>query len=132
MSNIKMFKYEWIWIKNRGSNFATVKYVPMKEHENILVFGKGTLKYNPQMQERTGGGSDRVKYKINPSTSAEVYNGLVAKESSMRGELRVPSSWQKFNTEVGKHPTQKPVALFQYLQLTYTNEGDHRRRQYKT
>jgi site-specific DNA-methyltransferase (adenine-specific) len=124
MSNIKMFKYEWIWIKNRGSNFATVKYVPMKEHENILVFGKGTLKYNPQMQERTGGGSDRVKYKINPSTSAEVYNGLVAKESSMRGELRVPSSWQKFNTEVGKHPTQKPVALFQYLQLTYTNEGD--------
>jgi len=124
MSNPKMFKYEWIWIKNRGSNFATVKYMPMKEHENILVFGKGTLKYNPQMQKRTGGGADRVNYKINPSTSAEVYNGLVAKESTMRGELREPSSWQKFNTEVGKHPTQKPVYLMQYLIQTYTDKNE--------
>jgi site-specific DNA-methyltransferase (adenine-specific) len=41
-----------------------------------------------------------------------------------RGELRVPSSWQKFNVEVGLHPTQKPVALYEYLVKTYTNEGD--------
>lgn len=123
MSNIKMFKYEWIWIKNRGSNFATVKYMPMKEHENILVFGNGVLKYNPQMQERTGGGASRIKYKINPSTESEVYNGLKT-TGGIYGEMRVPSSWQKFNTETGKHPTQKPVALFEYLIKTYTNEGD--------
>ena len=55
MSNPRLFKYEWIWEKAVGSNFATLKYQPMKEHENVLVFGKGTIKYNPQMQERKGG-----------------------------------------------------------------------------
>jgi len=123
MSNIKMFKYEWIWIKNRGSNFATTKYMPMKEHENILVFGNGVLKYNPIFQERTGGGLKRVAYKINPSTESEVYNGLKT-TGGIYGDMRVPSSWQKFNTETGSHPTQKPVALFEYLIKTYTNEGD--------
>lgn len=124
MSNPKIFRYEWIWEKNRGSNFATVKFMPMKEHENILVFGKGKLKYNPIMQNRNGGGLERIAYKINPSTSAEVYSGLVAKESVMSSELRVPRSVQKFNTEVGLHPTQKPVTLFEYLIKTYTNEND--------
>ena len=122
MSNIKNYKYDWIWQKNRGSNFAAVKYMPMKEHEIISVFNKHN--YYPIMQKRTGGGADRIKYKINPSTSAEVYNGLVAKESTMRSELRVPSSIQKFNTEVGKHPTQKPVELIEYLIKTYTNENE--------
>jgi len=122
MSNIKNYKYDWIWQKNRGSNFATVKYMPMKEHEIISVFNKHN--YYPIMQKRAVGGADRVKYKINPSTGAEIYGGLVSKKSSIRSELRVPSSVQKFNTEVGKHPTQKPVALIQYLIKTYTNENE--------
>ena len=122
MSNIKNYKYDWIWQKNRGSNFATVKYMPMKEHEIISVFNKHN--YYPIMQKRAGGGADRVKYKINPSTKAEIYGGLVSKKSSICSELRVPSSIQKFNTEVGKHPTQKPVALIEYLIKTYTNENE--------
>ncbi len=124
MSNVKMFKYEWIWIKNRGSNFALANKMPIKEHENILVFYKKFPKYNAQKQERAKSGKERVKTIINPSTVSENYGGIVLQEGKIYGELRMPSSWQKFNCEVGLHPTQKPVALFEYLIKTYTNEGD--------
>lgn len=53
MSNIKQFKYEWIWEKNRGSNFATTKYQPMKEHENVVVFSDGRVYYKPQLEEES-------------------------------------------------------------------------------
>lgn len=122
-SNINMFKHEWIWIKNRGSNFANTVREPFKEHEHILVFSKGKWTYNKQMQERTGGGLSRVKYDFNTITDSTNY-GKFDKASEKRGNLRVPSSWQKFNTEVGLHPTQKPVALIEYLIKTYSNEGD--------
>jgi len=124
MSNVKMFKYEWIWIKNRGSNFALANKMPIKEHENILVFYKKFPKYNAQKQERAKSGKERVKTIINPSTVSENYGGIVLQEGKIYGELRMPSSWQKFNCEVGLHPTQKPVALMEYLIKTYTNEGD--------
>jgi site-specific DNA-methyltransferase (adenine-specific) len=123
MSNPKMFKHEWVWIKNRGSNFANTVREPMKEHELVLVFSKGKWTYNKQMQERTGGGLSRVKYDFNAVTESENY-GDFNKPPDKQGDLRVPSSWQKFNTEVGLHPTQKPVALMEYLVKTYTNEGD--------
>jgi len=126
MSNPKMFKYEWIWEKNRGSNFATTKYMPMKEHENILVFGNGQSKYNPIKEVRSKGGRDRVKYPINASNTGkrDGIGGMIDTDRGIIGELRLPRSVQKFNTEVGLHPTQKPVALFEYLIKTYTNEGD--------
>ena len=79
--HIKMFKYEWIWKKNAGSNFATVKYQPMKEHENILVFADGKTTYNPIMQERSELGKSRVKYQINSCTNTEVYNQDVENKS---------------------------------------------------
>lgn len=124
MSNLKMFRHEWIWIKNRGSNFANTVREPMKEHESILCFSKGKWTYNKQMQERTGGGADRVKYNISFDTSSSNYRDFDKKENLVLTEERVPSSYQKFNTEVGLHPTQKPVALLEYLIRTYTNEGD--------
>ena len=124
MSNPDMFRYEWMWIKNRGSNFALANKMPIKEHENILVFYKKLPKYNPIKQERAESGKARVKTIINPSTASENYGGVVLQEGKIYGELRLPSSWQKFNCEVGLHPTQKPVALFEYLIKTYTNEGD--------
>jgi len=98
--------------------------MPIKEHENILVFYKKLPKYNPIKQERAESGKARVKTIINPSTASENYGGVVLQEGKIYGELRLPSSWQKFNCEVGLHPTQKPVALFEYLIRTYTNEGD--------
>ena len=60
-SNLKMFKYEWIWEKAVGSNFAVAKYQPLKEHENILVFCKETTVYNPIKEERKGSGKQRQK-----------------------------------------------------------------------
>ena len=126
MSNPKLFKCEWIWQKNRGSNFATTKYQPMKEHESVLVFCKNVANYYPIMQPRAEGGKSRAKYAINPSNTGkrEAYNGMTETETRVLNEdLRVPSSIQKFNTEVGLHPTQKPVKLFEYLIQTYTKAG---------
>lgn len=124
MSNPKMFKHEWIWIKNRGSNFANTVREPMKEHEHILIFSKGKWTYNKQMQERTGGGLSRVQYNLDNRVAKSDNYQKFTKSNKNQGELRVPSSWQKFNCEVGLHPTQKPVSLCEYLIKTYTNEGD--------
>lgn len=125
MSNIKNFKVEWIWKKNAGSNFGSVRWQPMKEHEAVLIFSKGKWTYNPIMEERAESGLSRVKTAVNYSTNAEVYGDSFKNEiSSMRPDLRVPSSVQKFNRERGLHPTQKPVALMEYLIKTYTNEGE--------
>lgn len=127
MSNIKLFKHEWIWVKNRGSNFASLKYQPMKEHESVLVFSKSTPKYTPILEARSEGGKSRSKYIVKPSNTGkrEAYGGIEAKKDrELDPDLRQPKTLQKFNTEVGLHPTQKPVALFEYLIKTYTDEGD--------
>jgi len=124
-SNLKMFKYEWIWEKNRGSNFATVKYQPMKEHESILVFSIDRHNYYPIKEQRKGLGKDRVKYKFQEERKNVSDNyGIKVKHKEFLTEDRVPRSIQKFNTETGFHPTQKPIALFEYLIKTYTNEGE--------
>lgn len=129
MSNHKMFKYEWIWEKAVGSNFAVAKYQPLKEHENILVFSKGKTIYNPIKEERKGSGKARLKngYKSN-GTSTEVYGGLQSNRMGKKYEdLKYPSSVQYFNNrdrDRGMHPTQKPVELMEYLIKTYTNEGE--------
>lgn len=123
MSQVKLFKHEWVWIKNRGSNFANTVREPMKEHESVLVFSRGKWTYNKQMQERTGGGASRVNYDF--TSRAETTNyGKIGAPNTKQDVLRVPSSHQKFNTEVGLHPTQKPVLLFEYLIKTYSNEGE--------
>lgn len=127
MSNPKIFKYEWIWQKNNGSNFASVKYQPMKEHESVLIFCKESTNYSPIMQERAEGGKSRQKYKDihkGDEGKRQVYNGISQIGITHRTLDRVPGSIQKFNVERGLHPTQKPVALFEYLIKTYTNTGD--------
>jgi site-specific DNA-methyltransferase (adenine-specific) len=122
MSNPKEFKHEWVWIKNRGSNFLNCVREPMKEHEVALVFATQKWTYNKQMQERTGGGVSMAGQVFNTENNTENY-GKFKRSKTPLTTLRVPSSWQKFNTEVGLHPTQKPVALMEYLIKTYTNEG---------
>lgn len=130
-SQIKRFKVEWIWKKNNGSNFGTTKWFPMKEHESVCVFAKGTPVYNPIMQERSENGKKMVRNNVT-TKAKEKPSGFVENGGLNNGhqklhldpELRVPSSVQFFNVERGLHPTQKPVALFEYLIKTYTNPGD--------
>lgn len=124
LSNLEMFKHEWVWIKNRGSNFANTKREPFKEHENIVVFGFKKWTYNPIMQERTGAGLSRVQYDLNWKSKSKNYREFSDRLGQKRPNLRVPSSWQKFNVDNGLHPTQKPLALFEYLIETYSNEND--------
>ena len=128
MSNIEQFKHEWIWQKNRGSNFLNTMREPMKEHESVICFSKGKWTFNRQMQQRTGSGADRVKYKLNWDSHSENYQELEGRENQTASDERVPSSIQKFNVVSGKekvkHPTQKPIDLMEYLIKTYSNEGD--------
>lgn len=132
MSNLKEFKVEWIWEKAVGSNFATLKYQPMKEHESVLVFsnGGGKTPYYPIKEPRKGSGSARMNYGHNGSKTGEAngsQNFKGWKEGDYDKELRNPSSVQYFNNREscrGLHPTQKPVALLEYLIKTYTQEGE--------
>jgi len=122
--NVLNFKHEWIWLKNRGSNFANTVREPMKEHEHILVFSSGQWTYNPQMQDRSGAGGERVKHKVAFRTKSSNYRDFIDREGALLPDKRVPSSVQFFETEVGLHPTQKPTLLFSYLINTYSNIGD--------
>lgn len=128
------FKYEWIYQKVAGSNFATAKYMPIKEHENICVFGqKGhKVNYYPIMQERSDNGKKRLNtpYHTNSTTSNETMGNIARNNAGKEynKELRYPSSVQKFNNREagsrGLHPTQKPLSIMYYLVKTYTNDGD--------
>ena len=130
-SNIKNFRHSWIYQKRCASNFAQAKYAPMKEHENILVFGKNKVNYFPIMEERVGSGKERAKYKYTEKSrhqTGEFVGKLNGNFDEYTPELRYPSSVRAFNNRAsgdrGYHPTQKPVALMEYLVNTYTNEGD--------
>lgn len=115
-SNLQMLKYEWLWDKPRATGHLNAKKQPMKAHENILVFYSKQCIYNPQMTPgetyAVGGGSSKM----------DNYGSFSTKREN-DGSMRYPRSIQKFKTETGLHPTQKPVALMEYLIRTYTNEG---------
>ena len=124
VSNLKMLKYEWIWEKTSATGHLNAKKMPMKAHENILVFYKKPPTYNPQ---KTTGHERKVstaKHKRNSKNSSNYGESSATTYDSTE---RYPRSVQLFSTDKQKsslHPTQKPVALFEYLVKTYTNEGD--------
>ena len=115
-SNIDMFSCSWIWEKEQGVNFMMSKKQPMKVHEDILIFCKKQPIYNPIM---TTGKS----YISGKGTSGDVTGNVIKVQTKNTGN-RYPRSVVKINRETGLHPTQKPVALFEYLIKTYTNEKD--------
>jgi site-specific DNA-methyltransferase (adenine-specific) len=132
MSNIKMFKYSLVWIKNIPTGFWNAKKMQMKIHEDICVFCKSTPTYNPQMVKRTEE-EYRKCLRINNSKS-NVGESFGGKEQLLIRKTK-EDQWYKYPTTEIKialedyrngrgHPTQKPVALFEYLIKTYTNEGD--------
>ena len=115
-SNIKYFRYSWIWEKEQGVNFLMAKKQPLKVHEDICVFSKKQTVYNPQMTE----GKPYISGK---GDSGEV-TGRVKKVQTKNNGTRYPRSIIRFKRETGLHPTQKPVGLCEYLIKTYTNEGE--------
>jgi len=120
MSNVKMFKYCWVWHKQKPTNFYQVKWQPLKEHEDIAIFCKTVPNYYPQGTESISVKSGRKNKSGNLYSK---YNGgdYVQKVGNY------PRSIKFFPTEGDKgrlHPTQKPVALMEYLIRTYTNVGE--------
>lgn len=120
MSNIKNFKYDWVWNKKLAGNGILAKKQPLKIHEIVSVFN--TTRYNPQMTK----GKMRKKMTGGIKESEITGGNSVAKEYV--NDLYYPISIQEFSIagmRKGRlHPTQKPVALLEYLIKTYTNEGD--------
>ena len=122
VSNLKLLRYEWLWIKEQGTGNLNANKMPLKQHENILVFYKKLPTYNPQ---KTKGKPYKIVREYNDNEifgKTGTKNGYVTKNE---GE-RYPTSTLYFNRELKDryHPTQKPVPLFEYLIKTYTNEGE--------
>jgi len=126
-SNPTLFKYEWIWLKDKPNNFALANKMPMKYHENVLVFYKKQPKYNKQMERRDGGGK-RYKYAVNYENQQSEHLTLKNGKKFFDMELKNPSSVQKFSTgrrQDLKHPTQKPLEMMEYFIATYSDENDY-------
>lgn len=122
VSNVKQFKLEWIWEKSKATGHALCKKRPLKAHESVIVFSGGSELYNPQM---TSG--KPYKSKLGKKESPEFSTGT--KRNDNNTGARYPRSVQYFKTSESErnnynHPTQKPVALMEYLIKTYTNEGE--------
>jgi len=126
MSNIKLFKHSWIWEKQKASNFMCMKYQPAKYHEDIIVFGNGTVKYNPIKWFVDENKIDKRNIINNPITNKECHLGKIKRIRKIDDGLRYPKSIIKINKNINlnSHPTQKPVELFKYLIKTYSNEND--------
>lgn len=122
-SNLKLFKYDWIWHKTSPKGHLNAEIMPMRAHEHVCVFYKKLPIYNPQM---THGHDRKVSSAAHKrhSKQSEVYGSQRA--TSYDSTQRYPISVQVFSSDTQKsrlHPTQKPVALFEYLIKTYTNQG---------
>ena len=121
MSNRKMFRYEWIWEKSLGVGFLNAKKMPLRCHENILIFYQRLPTYNPQFTKGK-------PYRANKLSSRSRNYGKI----KLGGSPCVTSSGDYYPRDVIQygeynhviHPTQKPVDLLEYLIRTYTNEGE--------
>jgi site-specific DNA-methyltransferase (adenine-specific) len=122
MSNLGAFKYQWVWDKvNRSTGFLAAKIRPLRRHEDVCVFGCGPTKtYIPQMVA----GAPYVSRSGAPTENYGAFKVQEIKNSGTRYPHSILSIPANLQTEKGLHPTQKPVALMEYLIRTYTNPGD--------
>ena len=112
-SNMKMFKYCWAWHKRTSANVGAARFQPLKTHEDIVVFNG---KYKPQMVK------GKTRMRGGKAKNGEANGGLPPVYYA--SDERYPVSILDIKTERGLHPTQKPVALMEYLIKTYTNDGE--------
>ena len=117
-SNLEWLKYEWIWVKENGTGFLNAKKMPLKNHENIIVFYRELPTYNPQMRQGF------EPYKCKTGDKGTNYGDYEKVVTISNGE-RYPLSVLNYDRDSDSfHPTQKPVDLLRYLIRTYSNEGD--------
>ncbi len=123
MSNIKNYKYDWIWYKNQRTGFQSAKYQPMKSYETMSVFYKKSGSYYPIKVKRKG---LKAGNKINKA--GDIYGGSIYSRPKQDDKVNPHNVIDFIKTLHGSderlHPTQKPVALMEYLIKTYTNEGE--------
>ena len=132
MSNIKNYKYDWIWEKSMPTGMATSSFMPMKYHETISVFvNKGKPTFNKQLAKRNESGLKRAKYKMQGSSNLSNHIAMNKQPPTQYNPTKVnPKTVLNFksvpNTPKGSklHSTQKPIALMEYLVKTYTNENE--------
>ena len=133
MSNIKEYKYDWVWNKVNAGCFAIAKYRPMSVFEQILVFGNGRITYYPIMEqaEEKNKRPHKKSYERNVEGTQGMGSGVFQASKTHDENLRYPKNLITYNNRVGElnnlnrvHPTQKPIALLEYLIKTYTSEGD--------
>ena len=118
MSNVVMFRYDLKWIKTQATGFYNANRMPLRAHEDIIVFYQSLPSYNPQ---KTAG----EPYVQKRGSASEVYQGKDLSVTVNETGMRHPLSWRVFQRDADKtHPTQKPVALMEYLIRTYTNAGE--------
>lgn len=122
LSNIRWYKYDWVWDKVKGSGFLNAKKQPMRCHELISVFYKKQCLYNPQ---KTLGHPKKISFRAK-KLQTDIY-GKMEKDNYYESTERYPRSIQVFSSDTQNsslHATQKPLALLEYLVKTYTNEGE--------
>ena len=121
-SNMKMFKYCWVWDKKKPSTGLHAKIMPLRKTEDIIVFGAGPINYYPQMEE-----ADIRIDKPRVANNGEAFGGQEVLRQHTNGGKKYPKNIIEIsnaNQNNRSHPTQKPVALMEYLIKTYTNEGE--------
>lgn len=130
-SNMKMYKYDWKWIKNRPTGHLNAKKMPMMANEDIIVFYKYPPTFNREMVKRTDEELKQLSYKSVTTESYSGYGKHISKSPNRNDNLFKAPNNNLFHKVVHgtdkkklAHPTQKPVDLFEYLIKTYTNEGE--------
>ena len=119
-SNIKMFKDCIVWKKNVASNFLNANRMHLKRHEDVCIFYSKQPAFNKQLSN----GEPYTQKRSGKDDTGECYGGISLRTDTNNEGTRNPVSVIEFNRETGMHPTQKPVALMEYLIKTYTNEGE--------
>ena len=115
-----MFKYSWVWKKPQGVDPFMAKVRPLNDIEDVVVFCKGRTIYNPQL---TAGKPYTMTRDKRPRTN-QITGTAMRETTTVNGGFRLPTRLLEFKQERGHHPTQKPVALMEYLIKTYTDQGD--------
>jgi site-specific DNA-methyltransferase (adenine-specific) len=126
-SNMREFRYDWVWVKNRGVGHLNAKKMPLRNHENVCVFYREQPTYVPQMTQ-----GHRASHSTRPNIPARTSYGVEKPVGDHVGITeRYPLTIQTVNgvshnrfKQYDVHPTEKPVALYEYFLRTYTNPGD--------